>query len=98
MSEIVGGSFTAVTVRLKLLDAVARPSLTVNVITALPDWLVAGRMVTLRLPPDPPSKMLPFGTRAGLEEDPLTTRLSGKVSASLTVKPIGPVAVSSLVA
>ena len=35
--EIVGGSFTGVTVRTKLSLAVASPSLTVTVIVALPD-------------------------------------------------------------
>src|ERR1051325_1801397 len=97
MSEKVGASFTGVTFRLKLVEAVARPSLTVRVITAAPDWLAAGRMVTVRLAPDPPSGMLPWSTRVGFDDEPLTRRLSGKVSASLTVKPIGPMAISSLV-
>src|ERR1043166_4205959 len=97
MSEMEGGSFTGVTFRLKLVEAVARPSLTVRVMTAVPDWLAAGRIVTVRLAPDPPSVILPLGTRVGLDDELLTRRLSGKVSASFTVKPIGPRAVSSLV-
>src|ERR1051325_4841023 len=97
MSEMVGASFTGVTFRLKLVEAVARPSLTVRVMTAVPDWLAAGRTVTVRLAPDPPSVMLPLGTRVGFDDEPLTRRLSGKVSASLTAKLMGPVAVSSLV-
>src|SRR5258706_12967757 len=98
MSEMVGGSFTGATSRLKLVEAVARPSLTVSVITALPDWLAAGTTVTVRLPPDPPNMMLAFGTSVGLDDEPLTTRASGGVSVSLTLKAIGPIGVSSLVA
>src|SRR5258706_3629020 len=41
--------------------------------------------------------MLLFGTSVGLDEAPLTSRLPALVSASPTVKPIGPIAVSSAV-
>src|SRR5206468_10005962 len=56
------------TVTVKLVLALASPSLTVNVIVAVPDCPVAGVTVTVRLPPLPPSTMFPNGTNVGLDE------------------------------
>src|SRR5258706_14948606 len=96
MWEIVGGSFTAVTSTLKLVSVVSLPSLTLTVMIALPDRLATGVSVTVRFTPAPPNTMLSFGINKGLEEEPLTNRLIGKVSASLTVKAIASVGWSSL--
>src|SRR5256885_17039041 len=90
MAAMVGEAFPTTSRNVSL--ALFVPSLTVTVIVALPVWLVAGVMLTVRLAPEPPNTMLAFGTSVGLEEEPLTTKLSGGVSASLTVKAIGPVA------
>src|SRR5438093_10562192 len=48
MFEIVGGSFTAFTVKTKLSVALNCPSLTVTVIDAVPFWFCAGLTVTAR--------------------------------------------------
>src|SRR2546425_397178 len=77
--------------------ALEEPSLTVTVMVAVPNWLVAGVIVTVRLEPLPPKTMLPLGTTVGLEDEPLTARLPGGVSLSPTVNGIGPVDVSSAV-
>ena len=69
------------------------PSSTVIVIVAVPVWLVAGVMVTVRLAPLPPNVMFPFGTSVVLLEVPLRVRLLAAVSASPIVKLIAGVAV-----
>ena len=95
--EIVGASFTGVTVNTNVSLLLRAPSLTVTLMVALPDWFAAGITVTVRLEPLPPKTILPFGTSPGFEDVPLTTRLEAGLSASPTVKLIGPVEVSSAV-
>jgi hypothetical protein len=84
-----------VTVKLKVSLEVREPSLTVTVITALPLCPAAGVTVTVRLAPEPPKTTFEFGTRVGLEDEPLKVRLITAVSISPTVKDIGPTAVPS---
>src|ERR1043166_1164622 len=91
----VGAWLTRRTFRRKALLALeALPSCTVKVIVAAPDWLVAGRMVTVRLLPVPPNVMLVSGTKVRSEETADRVRLAGGVSKSFTTKGIGAVAVS----
>src|SRR5207247_5223271 len=91
MSEMTGGELLAgVTVRTKLSLAVSEPSLTVAVIVAEPNWLLAGVTEIVRLAPEPPKTMLLLGTSVGLEEEPLRTRLDAAVSTSPIVKLMGP--------
>src|SRR6267143_1070427 len=90
MAPMVGGAFPTVSRNVSL--ALFVPSLTITVIVALPVWLAAGVTLTVRLDPEPPKTMLAFGTSVGFEEEPVTTKLPGGVSASLTVKAMGPVA------
>src|SRR5436190_1993898 len=90
MSEMTGGELlVGVTVRTKLSLAVSEPSLTVAVIVAEPNWLLAGVTEIVRLAPEPPKTMPLLGTSAGLDEELLRTRLEAAVSASPTVNPIG---------
>ena len=63
------------------------------VIVAVPNWLLAGVTVRVRLVPEPPNTMLPLGINVGLLEVALTTRALAAVSTSLMVKAIGVVAV-----
>ena len=95
--DMVGGSFTALTVNTKLALALNCPSLTVTVIVAVAFWLGAGLTVTVRFAPEPPKTMFPFGTRAGLDELPLNVKLPAAVSPSPTVKLSAPVDVSSAI-
>src|SRR5437762_493818 len=81
--EMMGGSFTELTDSRKLaLAAPPSPSLTVRVIVAEPNWLVAGLRVTVRFDPLPPKRIFASGTRSGLDERPLTIKLSTGVSTS----------------
>src|SRR6266850_3343535 len=98
MAEIVGGSFTALTVNRNVAVAVYWPSLTLTVMVVAPFWLVAGVTVTVRLVPEPPKTMLFVGTSVGLEEPLLKIKLAAAVSASPIVKLRGPVEVSSSMA
>src|SRR5438477_310692 len=84
-----------VTVNTNVSLAVNVPSRTVTPIVGGPVWLAAGLTVTVRLPPEPPKTMFPFGTRAGLDELPLNVKLPAAVSPSPTVKLSAPVDVSS---
>src|SRR6266496_2246483 len=93
MAPRVGGAFPTTSRNVSL--ALFVPSLTVTVMIAFPVWLVAGATLTVRLAPEPPKTILAFGTSVGFEEEPLTAKLPGAVSASFTVKAIGPVAPSS---
>src|SRR5580765_5750985 len=97
MAEMAGGVFAALTVNRKLLLARAAPSLTARVMSAVPNWLVAGRTFTVRLEPLPPKMMFATGTREGFDELPVTTRVPGASSTSPTVKGMSPVAVFSAV-
>src|SRR4051812_37942818 len=93
--EIVGRSFTAVTVTAKLLLVVNGPSLTLRVMVVVPFWFVAGVTVTVRLDPLPPNTMLFKGTRDRLDEALPRVRLPAAVSASPMVKLRAELAVSS---
>ena len=97
MAEMVGGVLAAFTVKTKLVEAVSAPSLTVIVIVEVPLPPAAGVMTALRPAPLPPKTMLATGTRVASEEVADRVNAFGEVWASPTVKPIGPVGVSSLV-
>src|SRR5262245_61646200 len=81
-AEMVGGSFTAPTVTVNAVAVEVVPSLTVNVMVAVPDWLAAGVTVTVRFAPLPPNTMLAFGTSVVFAELPETVRLAAAGSAS----------------
>src|SRR5690349_20265423 len=85
-SLIVGRSLTELTVTRNVPLVVAKPSLTVIVIVAVPNWLVVGRTVTVRAAPLPPSTMFAFGISAGLDDAADTFRLAAAVSTSPIVK------------
>ncbi len=95
ISEIVGVSFTAVTVNTNVSVAVNVPSLTVTVIVAEPDKFAAGVTVTVRFAPEPPKTIFAFGTNVVSLELPLTVKDVVVVSKSPIVKEIALVAVSS---
>src|SRR5262245_29616655 len=97
MSEIVGVSFTALTVTTKLSLALNAPSLTVTVMVEDPDALLAGVTVTVRLAPLPPNTMFPAGTRAGFDEPALNVRLPAAIGRAPTMKEIDPAALASLI-
>ena len=82
----------------KALLAEAVPSLTVIVMVAVPVWFVTGVIVTVRLAPEPPKTTFVLGTRAGLDDVPLTERFAVGLMTSLTVKLIGGVAVFRTIA
>ena len=85
IAEMVGASFTDVTVKVNWRVAVSEPSLTVSVIVAEPFWLVAGCNCTVREFPVPPSMMRLVGMSVVSLEVALTVRLAAAVSASETV-------------
>ena len=60
------------------------PSLTVTVMAAVPNWLLAGVTVTVRAALLPPKTMLPSGTSGVFDDRPERTRLAGAVSGSFT--------------
>src|SRR5437870_13664993 len=75
MLQMVGGSFTGLTVSEKLLVAVCpSAAVTLMVMVAVPFWFVAGVMTTVRLDPLPLKAMFSLGTSAGLEELHVRTR------------------------
>src|SRR3989442_12993475 len=83
-----------VTASAKFVLAVAPPaSVTVRVIVALPLCAAAGLIVNDRSAPLPTNTILAFGTNAGFEDRPETTRLAAGVSASPTVNAMGGVGV-----
>src|SRR2546425_1129449 len=64
MGSRVGGSFTGLTVSTKLwLTEPPLASVTVSVISAVPNWLVAGVILSVRLEPLPPKTIFWLGTR-----------------------------------
>src|SRR5213594_3371423 len=94
----VGGSFTGLTVRRKLVEEDAPlPSVTVIVMGAVPNWLGSGVITSIRLALLPKNTMLALGTSARLEDTPDTVRESMGESMSPRVKDIGGVAESSLI-
>jgi hypothetical protein len=76
----------------KLELAVSVPSLTFNVMSAVPACPAAGVTVTVRFAPVPPNAMFPTGTSVVFVEPPLSVRLPGAVSRSPIVKANGPTA------
>ena len=91
-----GASLVGLTVSMKLVLLLSPPSETVSVIvTGPPLALAAGVTVRLRLAPLPPSTRLPAGNSAVSELEAVTDRLPAGVSASPTVKAMGPSTVSS---
>ena len=87
---IVGAVGTTVKVNAEF--AVAAPSFTVIVISALPVWPDAGVIVTVRFAPPPPKTMFPFGTSVVFADEPLSVTLAAPVSTSPTVNEIADVA------
>ncbi len=73
------------TVRTNELAAVAEPSPTVRVIMVVPNWYLAGTMVTMRFVPLPSNKTLAFGTNVVLVELAVTVNRNGGVSTSATM-------------
>ena len=63
MGLSVGASFTALTVRTKLVLLVAVPSVTRRVMSVTPNWSGDGTSVTVRLAPLPSKKMFVLPTR-----------------------------------
>ena len=97
---IVGASFTAFTVTLKLVCAVARPSLICRVIRTGPPTEVfafaAGETVTVQLVPEPPPiTTLAFGITLVFPLDGVTLEQARVLSESAIVKANGEVDVSS---
>jgi len=86
MLDIVGGSFTALTVTTKFVLALYCPSLTLTVIVTTPFWLAAGLTVTVRLDPLPPKTMLLVGTSVALD-DPCSRQTPRRTLRIPTVKP-----------
>jgi hypothetical protein len=93
MVEIVGGLFVAAccTVSVKLEMVVFVPSFTEILIIALPVWPDAGVTVTVRLAPEPPKSIFPFGTKVVSVDTAHSVRFAAGVSASLTVNGSGAV-------
>ena len=85
------------TVNWKLLLVVAKPSLTVTVILAVPVFPASGVTVTVRFAPLPPKTMLAFGTSAEFEAVPTRVRFAAGVSVSLTTNELAGVGVPGLV-
>src|SRR5438105_8738400 len=97
MGERVGGSFTGLTVTVKLVLTEPKfVSVTETVIVAAPDWFGSGVNMTVRLLALPPKTMLLVGSRDGLEEAAARVKSEAGVPESPMVKEIGPTIVSSL--
>src|SRR5436189_4149919 len=77
--------------------ALKLPSLTVNVIVAVPVWSDAGATVTVRFAPIPAKTMFPSGTKPVFDELPLRVRLPAAASTSPTVTGIAGVGVFTAV-
>ena len=90
-TESVGDVLASLTVRTNEVSSVSSPSLTVSVMVAVPERPATGLMITDRFKPRLSIKMFPSGTKAAWDEWPVTTMFSAAVSASATVKVIGPV-------
>jgi len=90
---MVGAVFTATaeTVNKNPLLVVFVPSLTLNVMVAVPVRPAAGVTVTVRLAPEPPRTILAIGTSVVDEDVAETVRLAAAVSASPIVNGIAAV-------
>src|SRR5918994_1465713 len=92
---IVGASSTGVTVTTKVVCELRAPSVTVSVIVAVPYWLAAGVILTIREAPVPVIIIFTSGTSVLLLELPLTNNDAAPDSASPTVNGIDAVGRSS---
>src|SRR4029079_9719233 len=81
----------AETTSVKLLLALAAPSLTLKVISEVPAWSGAGVTVTARAVSVPDSTIADTGTITEFDATAETTRLLAGVSRSATENGIGPV-------
>ena len=72
-------------------------SVTVSVITPVPNWLGKGAIVAVRLAVLPVTMTLLLEISPGLEEAAVTTKLDAAVPALLTVKASGPTKLSSFI-
>ena len=91
----VGGSFTALMVsRNEVLDD-AVPSLTEMVMVLVPDKLATGRMLTVRLLPEPLKTIFAFGTRLVFVEVP--DKISEPAGSTSPITNVAIAVVSSLV-
>src|SRR5258706_6272640 len=81
----VGGSFTAFTVRIKLLLTAMLPSFEKMVMRVVPNSFGRGVRMTLRLVPPPLNAMFVFATRFWFEEMPVRAIFNEEVSTSVTV-------------
>ena len=86
MLEMVGGSFTGLTVSVKVLLELKLPSDTMIVIAADPNRFVAGRIETVRELPLPLKPMFEFGTSVWFAELADSVREPVGVSTSPIVK------------
>src|SRR4051812_35626983 len=84
------GGGGALTVTTNEEVAVARPSLTLRVIVATPDWPLAAAKEMVRLAPEPPSTILVCGIKPRFELLAETVSKARVVSTSPTVKASGP--------
>ena len=72
MLEIVGGSLRPLTVTLNDVLLLETPSLALNVMVAMPVWLVAGRTRMARLLPPPPTVRLALGISSVFPDEAMT--------------------------
>src|SRR5947207_7141405 len=85
IEEASGRSFTEFTVRRNELVVLAPSgSLTTRVMLAVPNWLLAGKIVTERLLPLPLNEMFSFGTRPIFDEKPWSDKFATTLSTSPT--------------
>ena len=87
MAEMNGGSFTLVTVTVKLRAAIAPTTSHASTVTSVwPIWFVAGKIASVRLVPLPPKVILAEGNRNGLSAIARRRSMSAGVRSSLTLK------------
>ena len=96
MSDIVGASFTALTVTVKVLLVVISPSETLTVMVAEPVLFAAGVIAIVLLAPDPPKTMPPAGISVVLDDVPVTVSEVTEASTSPIVNGIIGTAESSI--
>ena len=91
---MVGAVLIAFTVRVKSMDVLSDPSVTVTVMVVVPLKPGAGVITMVRSAPLPLKTMLVLGTSVVFEEIPETVKSPGRDSASPIVNVIGEVGVS----
>src|SRR5688500_17028828 len=97
MADIVGSSFTAVTVTgTGSASVLPVPSEATRLICVLPFWLSAGVTIRVQVPAGPPTNEMPeAGTKVVFAEVATNVRLLAGVSPSVTVIVTGLLGVSS---